>query len=160
MAHGIAECTLLRRCEGLRLRFQQRDTGSGNWEELAPGRGCDYAWEEPMGPRRLRVWLDAAAVGLRDPTVHEYGLDAIRVRGCKGFAAITLATLCCLLYHSLHLARVHVMTLCLRCALRLHSARSKPISLRHVPGIKICCMIAQSLDARSNLCCMTMHLHT
>ena len=37
-----------------------------------------------MGPRRLRVWLDAAAVGLRDATVHEYGLDAIQVRGVVG----------------------------------------------------------------------------
>lgn len=75
-APGACVC----RCEGLALRFQQRDADAAAWEEVPPGACCDYAWEEPQGPRRLRVWIDGGSEGLRDCGQHEYGLDAIRVR--------------------------------------------------------------------------------
>ena len=69
---------LQRRCEGVRLRFQQRDLDSREWQEVPPGGSVDYAWEEPMGAHKLRVSLDPGQ-GFKDPATHQYSLDVIKV---------------------------------------------------------------------------------
>ena len=66
------------RCERVRVRFQQRDVG-GEWEALEPGTAADFAWEEPLAARRLRVRMDGCGGAWRDGAVHEYSLDVLRV---------------------------------------------------------------------------------
>lgn len=67
------------RCERVRVRFQQRNVG-GEWEALGPGAAADFAWEEPLAARRLRVRLDGCGGAWRDCIVHEYSLDVLRAR--------------------------------------------------------------------------------
>ncbi len=69
----------LHRCERVRVRFQQRNVG-GEWEALGPGAAADFAWEEPLAARRLRVRLDGCGGAWRDCIVHEYSLDVLRAR--------------------------------------------------------------------------------
>lgn len=69
----------LRRCENVKVRFQQRDIDRESWESVDPGHSVDYAWEEPNMPHRLCVSLETEGVAFRDASEHEYNLDVIKV---------------------------------------------------------------------------------
>ena len=77
-ADGSSNTECLCRCERVRVRFQQRDVG-GEWEALEPGTAADFAWEEPLAARRLRVRMDGCGGAWRNGAVHEYSLDVLRV---------------------------------------------------------------------------------
>ncbi len=65
----------------MRVRLRQAAlAGGGDWDALEPGSAADFAWEEPLAPRRLAVRLDGCGGAWRDGAVHEYGLDALRAR--------------------------------------------------------------------------------
>ncbi len=50
--------------------------------QVEPGASLDYAWDEPQATRRLRCLLEGQGMSFRDPAVHQYSLDEIRVRCC------------------------------------------------------------------------------
>ena len=71
-APGACVC----RCEGLALRFQQRDADAAAWEEVPPGACCDYAWEEPQAfiIRHLRSQSRSVRHVVDVPTNRDEGL--------------------------------------------------------------------------------------
>ncbi len=73
------DALVARRCENIKIRFQQRDIWPDVWELVSPGQSQDYAWDEILLPHRLRVVFDTEGTPFTDATVHEYNLDIIRV---------------------------------------------------------------------------------
>ncbi|KAK9809768.1 hypothetical protein WJX73_004442 [Symbiochloris irregularis] len=65
------------RCEGLVLRFQQREVEE-EWEAVQSGHTADYAWDEPLLARKLRVCIDSDLAAYQNVAVHEYSLDMIK----------------------------------------------------------------------------------
>lgn len=57
--------------------------------QVEPGASLEYAWDEPQSTRRLRCVLEGQGIMYRDPTMHQYSLDEIRVRSQQSDAAST-----------------------------------------------------------------------
>lgn len=67
-----------RRCEGLTIRFQQKELDDReDWEQVEFGRTVDYAWEEPLLSHRLRIGIESDILTYN--VLHEYNLDVIKV---------------------------------------------------------------------------------
>lgn len=79
-----------RRCEGLIIKFQQKELDHEEWEQVDAGGAVDYAWEEPMFTHRLRIFIDSDAVAYKDNVLHEYNLDVIKVRPLLDQPAVSI----------------------------------------------------------------------
>ena len=69
---------LICRCAAVTIRFQQREAGM-EWEKLPAMCSTDYAWDEPSLSHKLRITVDSDTLNVREPNIHEYNLDNIRV---------------------------------------------------------------------------------
>ena len=101
--HGI-----LRRCEGLSLRFQQKDLDTAAWDEVQTNQQIHYAFDEPLLPHKIRVVLSDN--GFLDQSVHEYPLDIIKV--CSVISQICLGRMCLELFCRPFLTFFYLSTWC------------------------------------------------
>lgn len=81
---------MLRRCEALSLKFQQKDLDTAAWDEVQTGQQMDYAFDEPLLPHKIRVVLSDN--GFLDQSGHDYPLDIIKV--CSVISQLSLGRVC------------------------------------------------------------------